>query len=193
MSDIKEYVKLYDVALPELVINSFLNLCEKKLLFQSSKIVGDSNTSEGVVDTKIRNVQEVLFTKHMNQKTATHWYNLWMRLFTDYIQRYCKDFLSWPHITTVQQISTLKYESGGHYDTHVDHGSLTPRTLSCILFLNDNFKGGRLIFEDIVSKEKTFVTPKKGRLIIWPSCYLYPHCVEPVQEGTRYSIVSWAL
>lgn len=193
MSDIKQYIKIYDIALPKLVINSFVDLCEKKLTFQTSKIVGESNTSEGIIDTEVRNVKEAPLTKHMSQKTITHWFNLWTRVFADYIKRYSNDFLSWPNTNAIHQISTLRYEPGGHYNTHVDHGTTTPRTLSCILFLNDNFKGGRLIFEDIVSKEKTFITPKQGRLIIWPSNYLYPHCVEPVEEGIRYCIVSWAL
>ena len=30
-----------------------------------------------------------------------------------------------------------------------------------------------------------------GRLVMWPSNFMYPHSVSPVTKGTRYAIVSW--
>ena len=33
---------------------------------------------------------------------------------------------------------------------------------------------------------------KPNSMLIWPSSFLYPHGVEPVTKGTRYSIVAWA-
>ena len=32
---------------------------------------------------------------------------------------------------------------------------------------------------------------KKGDLLIFPSIFLYPHKVEPVKKGIRYSFISW--
>ena len=31
----------------------------------------------------------------------------------------------------------------------------------------------------------------KGDLLIFPSIFLYPHKVEPIKKGTRYSFISW--
>ena len=31
----------------------------------------------------------------------------------------------------------------------------------------------------------------KGDIIIFPSNFMYPHKVEPVTKGTRYSYISW--
>ena len=31
-----------------------------------------------------------------------------------------------------------------------------------------------------------------GDLLLFPSVFLYPHKVEPVTKGERYSFVSWA-
>ena len=59
--------------------------------------------------------------------------------------------------------------------------------LSMIGILNDEFEGGELVFfEDY--KIKTQV----GDLIVFPSCFLYPHRINEVISGTRYSFVSWA-
>ena len=32
---------------------------------------------------------------------------------------------------------------------------------------------------------------KKGDVLVFPSNFLYPHKVEPVTKGLRYSIISW--
>ena len=44
------------------------------------------------------------------------------------------------------------------------------------------------------SADKNLTIKKiKNRLIVWPSNFLFPHSVQPVSSGERYSIVSWAL
>jgi len=58
--------------------------------------------------------------------------------------------------------------------------------LSCLGVLNDDYEGGEFImFDDYEIKLK------QGDLIIFPSNFLYPHKVEPVTKGTRYSYISW--
>jgi len=59
-------------------------------------------------------------------------------------------------------------------------------TLSIIGTLNDDYKGGELV----MFKDKTYKL-NKGDVMMFPSTFLYPHRVEPVIEGTRYSYVSW--
>lgn len=59
-------------------------------------------------------------------------------------------------------------------------------TLSVLGILNDDYEGGEFImFED---EEIKF---KKGDILVFPSIFLYPHKVEPVTKGTRYSFISW--
>lgn len=58
--------------------------------------------------------------------------------------------------------------------------------LSCLGILNDNYTGGEFIMFD-----NTEIKLKKGELLIFPSNFLYPHKVEPVIKGTRYSYISW--
>ena len=87
----------------------------------------------------------------------------------------------------------LKYEPGGHYKFHTDHNMKIPRSFSCIFLVNDNYKGGELCFRYPQSDKITTIEKKENRMIIWPSNFLYPHCVKPVTEGERYSVVAWAL
>ena len=57
----------------------------------------------------------------------------------------------------------------------------------------NDYEGGNLTFLDQASKQEKIIENKVGRLILWPSNFIYPHCVTPVTKGTRYSIVLWAL
>jgi predicted 2-oxoglutarate/Fe(II)-dependent dioxygenase YbiX len=89
----------------------------------------------------------------------------------------------------------LKYGEGGHYVPHVDHGHDVPRTLSIIYFLNNDYEGGDLRFHNPDKNSEVYktVTSAPGRVIIWPSNFLYPHSVTPVTKGKRFVLVSWLL
>ena len=63
----------------------------------------------------------------------------------------------------INQIDLLKYSPGGKYEIHTDHYTTSTRALSIIINLNDNYKGGDLIFTDQKEKEiKRFKTLSKG-------------------------------
>ena len=59
--------------------------------------------------------------------------------------------------------------------------------LSVLGVLNDDYKGGEFIMFD-----DTEIKFDKGDVLVFPSLFLYPHKVEPVKSGTRYSYISWA-
>ena len=58
--------------------------------------------------------------------------------------------------------------------------------LSVLGMLNNDYEGGEFIMF-----ENEQVKLNKGDLLIFPSIFLYPHKVEPVKKGTRYSFISW--
>lgn len=91
----------------------------------------------------------------------------------------------------INQIDLLKYTEGGKYEIHTDHYSDSPRHLSIILNLNDNYEGGDLIFTDQKEKEIKRCKLGKGSVVFFPSNFMYPHIIEPITKGTRYSIVAW--
>jgi len=57
--------------------------------------------------------------------------------------------------------------------------------LSVLGVLNDDYEGGEFYLID----KKTDLS--KGDIIVFPSNFMYPHKVEPVTKGTRYSYISW--
>ena len=91
----------------------------------------------------------------------------------------------------INQIDLLKYSVGGKYETHTDHDTTSIRHLSIIMNLNSGYEGGDLIFTDQKEKEIKRLKLDKGSVVFFPSNFMYPHGIQPITKGTRYSIVSW--
>ena len=115
---------------------------------------------------------------------------LWFEI-DNYIKYYnFKWFDGWQGYTTIR---FNRYEKNKKIAEHCDHihtmfdGKIKGiPTLSVLGILNDNYKGGEFImFQNKVIKLK------QGDLLIFPSNFLFPHKVEPVSEGIRYSYISW--
>jgi predicted 2-oxoglutarate/Fe(II)-dependent dioxygenase YbiX len=86
-----------------------------------------------------------------------------------------------------------RYTKGSTMRPHVDHihdlfdgKKKGIPILSIIVNLNESYTGGDLIFFDDLK-----FSLKTGDVILFPSNFMYPHAVSSVDEGTRYSIVSW--
>jgi len=82
-----------------------------------------------------------------------------------------------------------KYGVGGQYKAHYDHGPNSPRLLSAVAFVNDDFEGGELQFQYFNKS----IHPKTGRLVLFPSSFIYRHSSIPVEEGVKYSLVTWLI
>lgn len=98
-----------------------------------------------------------------------------------------------PFITTneLQQIDLLKYGPGGKYEYHIDDYTNYSRSISIIINLNDEYEGGDLVFSDQKKLETKRCKLKKGSIVFFPSNFMYPHKIEPITKGTRYSLVGW--
>ena len=60
-------------------------------------------------------------------------------------------------------------------------------TMTFLGTLNRDYTGG-----EFVMWKNQVIEVEEGTAIVFPSCFLYPHRVDPVTSGTRYSCVSWA-
>lgn len=81
----------------------------------------------------------------------------------------------------------LKYEVGQEFKSHNDDSQQTPRRVSAVGFLNDDYRGGQLSF-DLMNFT---YEPVAGDIVVFPSNFPYMHGSRPVIEGTKYSVVSW--
>jgi Rps23 Pro-64 3,4-dihydroxylase Tpa1-like proline 4-hydroxylase len=85
-------------------------------------------------------------------------------------------------------MSILKYETSGYLPAHTDHGS-SSRTLSVVLYLNDDFDGGEITFPYVGNG--VTVKPSAGSAIFFPSMFVYVHEVAAVTKGVRYALPNW--
>jgi predicted 2-oxoglutarate/Fe(II)-dependent dioxygenase YbiX len=94
-------------------------------------------------------------------------------------------------VTHANQCDYLKYDIDGHYHAHVDifinPNSAVCRKLTILVFLNDDFEGGKLFLQN--GHKKIYPPQKAGTCLVFPSFIL--HGVEPVIKGVRRSIVTW--
>jgi predicted 2-oxoglutarate/Fe(II)-dependent dioxygenase YbiX len=84
-----------------------------------------------------------------------------------------------------EQWQLVRYGEGQHFKTHLDEDCENPRTVSIIMYLNNDYSGGDL---EYVWFNKIY-KPKAGDTLIFPSNYIYSHKVNEVTSGTRYAVV----
>lgn len=99
-------------------------------------------------------------------------------------------------ISHVEQSEFLQYAEGGFYKSHIDQSwseegrkLVNVRKLSAICNMNDDYEGGRFYIQ--TGSERLYVPLTKGAICVFPSVMV--HGIEPVEKGTRYSVVSWLL
>lgn len=85
-------------------------------------------------------------------------------------------------------MSILKYEQAGFLSEHIDHG-VSSRTLSVVLYLNDDYTGGEINFPHV--SNGITIKPEAGSAIFFPSNFVFTHSVNEISEGTRYSLPNW--
>ena len=126
-----------------------------------------------------------------NSKQDSLYKSFLYRKISEIIKNYCQNFF---FLNDIEILNTelLKYEAGNFYKPHIDDSAQTPRTLSLIINLNDDYVGGELFFMDEKNENaENIFELKKGDAIIFPSNFLYPHGIFPIISGKRYSVITW--
>ena len=112
--------------------------------------------------------------------------------FEKVIEKYKKRFSDF----SIQHTTDFRincYSEGDFMSRHVDnihhsHGQEWgyPQ-VSALLFLNDDYSGGEF------QVSNSYFETSEGAAIIFPSNFMFPHKVDTVTSGTRWSIVTWLM
>jgi predicted 2-oxoglutarate/Fe(II)-dependent dioxygenase YbiX len=86
-----------------------------------------------------------------------------------------------------EDYNMLRYRGGQEYKAHFDGTTGSGRSVSAIVYLNNDYEGGHVEFTNFGVKIK----PEPGMLLLFPSNYAYTHIAHPVTDGTKYAIVTW--
>jgi len=168
------------------IINPLFN--KKIMSFMKSKCKKTLKVDYGV-DTNIRNVKG--YHLKVNGTPTDLFYWSYVKSEIERLYFFYKSKFPKMASDKINQIDLLEYSVGGKYEVHTDHFTSTNRHLSIILNLNDDYEGGDLIFTDQKNVEIKRLKLGKGSVAFFPSNFMYPHSIQPITKGKRYSIVAW--
>lgn len=92
-----------------------------------------------------------------------------------------------PDIRRDEGFKLLHYKKGYKFTNHVDGLPEFSRVLTCSIALNSDFDGGDFTF--FGGEFKCDV--EEGDAIVFPSNFMFPHSVTPIEKGERFSVITW--
>tara|TARA_Y100000592_G_C5469939_1_gene318854 strand:- start:1209 stop:1757 length:549 start_codon:yes stop_codon:yes gene_type:complete len=132
-----------------------------------------------------------------NKEFDTSWSDKSQNILQPYIIKTIQDYEKFTNqknflCSRFSKIRFNKYTKNTNIQEHVDHihslfdgNEKGIPVLSIVGLLNENFKGGNFYINNVLIKIKT------GDVLVFPSCFLYPHQVKNITQGKRYSFVTW--
>lgn len=139
--------------------------------------IGSGNFT--TLDTKIRDVNKVILPSYRGIGATMTGLGL------------AANYQAWKfNVTHSNQTEYLKYDINGHYEAHIDtffNSDTECRKLTVLMFLNDDFEGGKFFIR--TGEKKIYPHQAPGTCIVFPS--FLTHGVEPVTKGIRRSVVTW--
>ena len=192
--EVKDLIDIQDDACNIQMVGRIVEIYSKKKHFFVDGQVGGNKEGKSFTKKHLRSTKIINLNNNAQSLTDVRWGNNLINVFVNGINKYVEN-KKLKHLDSVKikDMQLLKYEEGDHYMYHTDNGSFSPRTISCILLLNNDYEGGEISFTDPQGNNEFKVETRPGRLIVWPSNFMYPHKVNKVMKGTRYSVVAWAL
>ena len=184
-------INIYSGALTAEQGLAHINVLESKLNGQTQfKWNGAHVTTSEEVDLYARNAKDFKFnSKGLGPRTeeTAELYDVHGALFN--ALRSCVDDYGsyWGvGIRSYEAFNFVKYEGPGtHFRIHADHGPTYVSTISAVIYLNDDYEGGELIFP----RFNLTIKPKAGDIVVFPSTFIYEHSSEQIISGNKYAVV----
>ena len=132
------------------------------------------------------------FTCHKNIHEKLHDYLVDVSFdCLEYYQSCVPEAKFWPEKYSFESFRIKHYQEGGddRFDEHVDSISLNTakRFLIFFWYLNNVEEGG----ETEITNMRVKVKPEKGKLIMFPPFWMFPHIGHPVIKGEKFLLSSY--
>ena len=146
--NLEESIIVLNVNLKESLVKKIISYTDFKAK-KKMKIRGMGDG--GTLDTNQRNVYGFSLTdESMAQKVFfRHVVNIIFTYLPNYNAKFKHNFAR-----KIYQVDFLKYKPGGKYDIHIDHDLSLPRTVSCIINLNEDYEGGDIVFFNPINNKE---------------------------------------
>lgn len=164
------------------VYENAIENCDKICEYLDSMESHQSITGGGL-RTDIRNSQSIVVDFNSPYNLPDSVFNMnkvvWQKL-SEYSQRW--GFA----LGFTEQVSVQKYEvDEGYYTMHHDGMG---RCVSALVYLNNVEEGGETVFPEFDFSVK----PEEGKLVIFPSNYIYRHAAMKPKSNPKYAAAYWS-
>ena len=187
----KEWIGYYKDVLSDEISNSIMSIQDgwKPSTYASHKgNLGVEKSKERVI------MDELYITAFPNDKNNEYW-NPLVQAGRKVILKYRENttYGKWFQPDRTCSFRINRYSVGGFMSEHVDNIHHSHKQEygfpqgSLLYFLNDDYEGGEIVIADTIYK------PKKNSAILFPSCFMFPHYVNKVEKGIRYSTITWLM
>jgi len=170
---------------PEKTINTIETLINDQypVRFEPAFTIGDKDNIQTLRTNEFLILNEAAAYNEEIRKINNQYYELCLASSLWYSQY----FGFYPSTHIIEWFQLLRYSGGQEYKAHYDGLTESGRGISTILYLNNNYSGGDIEFNNFNIK----IRPEPGMFLLFPSGYPYRHIAHPVSNGTKYAIVSW--
>jgi len=185
--DISSYVMVFEECIPSDICKQTCDEIENASWQQHTfynHVDGSSNTRSGSRELDISYNRGISTYPYIMQRIH--------EAFEEYLTRLRLPwFDGWAGFSEVRfnryEENRLMAEHCDHIHSLFDGERKGIPTMTFLAALNDEYTGGELVMwgDEVVPMAK-------GSAVVFPSCFLYPHRVDPITSGIRYSCVSWS-
>lgn len=188
MKNLADYVMILDDVLSQELCDTLIDKFEKC----NERILTESTWG----DNFGRRFQELNITEHKEfEEESKIFYDLTKKVY-DFYRNTCKvEFI--PDKIGYEAARMKRYEVGKNdrFDWHTDVGDYVSakRFLVMFYYLNDVEEGGQTVFNDVTFEpEKDLkVNPRRGRIVVFPPMWMYPHKALPPISNNKYIISTY--
>jgi hypothetical protein len=142
-----------------------------------------AGTVEGEVNKEIRNTR--ILDVPATYANDIKWFEV-SQIVWSYANKYGMDHDA--AFSNMEHLQLLHYSTDeGFYKPHADSGPGMQRIFSAVLYLNDVEDGGETYFNSF----DVSVSPKAGRLTIFPANFMYKHEARTPKSNDKFALVTW--
>jgi len=179
----------YCLHVKDILSNSQCRLMEE-VMFYDKEEWGHGGTFAGP-DLRVRHVRQKPFKEEDVDTISKRILFNELSILKNKLQDIYIDKVSPWYFGSESTFNFLSYDGKvkGHYEYHTDHYKLEPRVLTMLIGVNskDEWEGGKLL----VGNDEEGIKLDKGECLMFPSNFMFPHKVAPVESGNRKVLVIW--
>ena len=166
-----DYIRIYDDAMSHQCCDAFIQTFESS---PDTEEIVVADPQEG--RQPLRSSIDCVISAHQEFAVL---HGAMVHVVDSIVARYQSDVMGklFPQEFGIENIKMRKYRCGqDHFSYHTDVADYDTarRFVSIIWFLNDVEVGGEAVFPHPLLR----IRPRKGRLVMFPSVWMYPHLIE---------------